>query len=263
MDNHGEEIPSNLDDVIGFIEQLLCDVDGDKWSNLESALGKIDFDNYIDDYENDDDDDDDLFHEEYHNEDCAMSLIYPILDIPSYFSRWISTIDINKAIKKKDFEKIIDKDSDMFLSFNYTKTLESLYGVLGVCHIHGVQDEKLLFGHGNDYDYFSDDNYGRQIGTESSFQEIHDKLKKDTKGAINDNISFFNDLGTSIDKIYSYGFSFSEVDEIYIREICKCLDTKSSIWYFNEFDDESIGKYIKILKKCGFVGDFNTYSINS
>lgn len=263
VDGHGEEVPTNEDEVIGFIEHLLCDVDGDKWSNLESSIGEIDFENYLLDYEHDEQDDDDLWDEMYYNEDGAMSLVNPILEIPSYFSRWILTINLNDAKFMLDFSHIINKNNDLFLSFNYTKTLEYLYGIKHVCHIHGMQGEKLLFGHGKDYDYFSDDNYGMLPGTEDSFQKIHDALKKDTKRALKENKSFFEMLKSSIDKIYSYGFSFSEVDEIYIREICNILDTKTITWYLNDFDDESVrDNYQGIIIKCGFRGSFCTYTIN-
>ncbi|UPK41171.1 hypothetical protein KET34_17815 [Paenibacillus pabuli] len=36
-----------------------------------------------------------------------------------------------------------------------------------------------------------------------------------------------------VDKVYSFGFSFSKVDEIYIQEICKSL-SKDVTWYLNE-----------------------------
>lgn len=178
VDGHGNDVPSCEDEVIGFIEQLLCDVDGEKWSNLESSLGKIDFENYIDDYNYNEEEDDDLWDEMYCNESSAMSLTYPILEIPLYFSQWISTINLNNIICKEDFLSLINKNFDLFLTFNYTKTLEHVYGIENVCHIHGMQGEDLLFGHGNDYDYFSEDNYGGFPGSENSFQSMHDSLKR-------------------------------------------------------------------------------------
>lgn len=263
LDSDGDDVPENKDEEIGFIEYLLSDVDGEKWSDLESSIGEINFGNYMSYYKNDEEHGNDLWHEMYFNEDEAKSLVKPILKIPFYFSEWISTIEIDKVLPKKDFLSLINKESDYFLSFNYTKTLEYLYGIENVCHIHGVQGEKLLFGHGNDYNYFSDGIYGMYPGTEESFQEMHDALKKDTKNALEENRHFFRKL-SSVKKIYSYGFSFSKIDEIYIREICDSLDTRFITWYLNDFDDDKVREnYKNIIKKCGFKGSFNTYHINN
>lgn len=260
-DNHGNEVPTSEDEVVGFIEQLLCDADGDKWSDLETAIGEIDFDNYLPDHEHDEDDDYE-WDEMYFNENCAMALVNPILEIPSYFNDWISTIDVEEANPKKSFLQLIDKRVDLFLSFNYTPTLEMVYGIEDVCHIHGVQGERLLFGHGETYDYFSDDNYGVKPGTEDSFQQMHDQLKKDTYFALKQNLGFFKNLSSTVDRIYSYGFSFSKVDEIYIKEVCKRIDTNGVIWYLNSYDNnETQLNYQSAIRKCGFKGDFDSYNI--
>lgn len=126
-----------------------------------------------------------------------MCLVYPILEIPAYFSEWISTIKVNKfnkVLPKEDFIRLINKENDFFLSFNYTKTLEYLYGAKNVCHIHGVQGRDLIFGHGDNYDYLSNENYGSLPGTEYSFQKMHDSLKKNTQKALEDNQTFLKSL---------------------------------------------------------------------
>lgn len=261
-DGDGKEVADD-NVVVGLIEYILDEVEGEKWSNLESSLGKIEFENYIEDYEHDEEDDDDFFHEAYFNEGSAMLLINPILAIPDYFDKWISTISLENIKQKKDFINLINKNDDLFLSFNYTKTLESVYKIKNVCHIHGVQGEKLFFGHGSDYSYFSDDNYGVNPGTEESFQKMQDALKKDTSKAIESHKDFFDKVeDCTIDKIYSYGFSFGEVDRIYIKEICKKIDTKTVTWYLNAFDKKDVReKYKKVLYECGFEGTVSLYNI--
>ncbi|WP_407936733.1 hypothetical protein [Leptotrichia wadei] len=62
-----------------------------------------------------------------------------------------------------------------------------------------------------------------------------------------------------MDKIYSYGFSYGEVDLIYIKEICKRMDTSDTIWYLNDFDNEKIKEYKKIIKGCGSRGKITTF----
>lgn len=85
---------------------------------------------------------------------------------------------------------------------------------------------------------------------------------KDTIGATKGNRDFFNSISKSVDKIYSFGFSFSKVDEIYITEICGKLPTRNVTWYLNEFDDLAKRRgYQKTIKSCGFIGVFDTYPI--
>ncbi|KAF5067240.1 Bacteriophage abortive infection AbiH [anaerobic digester metagenome] len=198
----------------------------------------------------------------YSTESFAIDLADTLLRIPFYFNQWILTIEINKRTVKNDFLRLINKESDLFLSFNYTKTLEILYGIKNICHIHGVQGKELLFGHGDEYNYYSDEIYGKCPGTEESFQTTHDNLKKDTQAALDSHKDFFEMLKPWVNNIYSYGFSFSKVDEIYIRKICNTLDTKEITWYLNDFDNEiTRDDYKDIIVRCGFEGSFNTYSI--
>jgi hypothetical protein len=260
-DGDGNEAPVREDDEVGFIRQIISDVDGEEWNDLEYSVGTIHFSNYMMDYENDENDDDDFFHEAAFNESWATSLVPAILDMRSYFSDWISAIRI-RAMPKDDFLQLIDANNDLFINFNYTRTLEELYNVRNICHIHGIAGGDLIFGHGRDYSYFSDENYGTMPGTEDSFQKIHDALKKDTEMALTINSSFFKRLDSSITDIYSYGFSFSEVDAIYIENICARIDTMTVVWHLHDYDDVAKREGFKdTIIKCGFKGSFSTYSI--
>lgn len=264
IDNHGNNIPANEDSIVGFIRQILDDTDGSKWSDLELAVGNIDFKTYLPDYKFDEEDEDDEWDEVYFNEDFAINMKNALLDIPLYFEQWIQSITYKNLTPKKRFVKILKKaDNNLFLNFNYTRTLEEVYKVHRVCHIHGVQGRKLLFGHGVKRDYFSDDIYGRVPGTEEYFQSIHDGLRKDTDNAFKHHDKFFCNLNSDIGKIYSYGLSFSEVDRIYIEKICSRIDTRGIIWYLNDFDSRKIREEYKyIIRKCGFKGKFRIYSTN-
>ena len=71
-----------------------------------------------------------------------------------YLQEWAMQIEIGKPAIHKWFLKKIQPD-DLFLNFNYTKTLEALYGLpaKSVCHIHGVHGKgQLMFGDGQDGD---------------------------------------------------------------------------------------------------------------
>lgn len=249
------------DVVVSFLSSIITNAEpkGQKWSDLETSIGFFDLDEYFDGWS---EDEENPYHEVYRNQDLATNLVGAVLKITDYFSDWIDTIEINNILPKPDFEKLIDKVNDLFLTFNYTKTLEELYGVMNVCHIHGEQGGELLFGHGNDKDYY-DENMSRNVGSEDSLQEMQRRLLKNTVDAIKMNQDFFNSISKSVDKIYSYGFSFSEVDKVYIQEICRKLPTANVTWYLNDYDSVvQREEYEKVLKSCGFKGEFDTYHIS-
>lgn len=252
-------------DAVGFIMEVIsrAEPDGENWSNLETSLGHLDLHEYMDNWLDDGDEDDNPYHEVYRNQDLAANLVGAILEITEYFADWIDTIEIIDTQPIARFEKLIDRDKDWFLTFNYTETLEILYGAKNVCHIHGKQGGELLFGHGDDTDY-TEDFMNRHIGSEDSLQAMQEKLRKNTKGAIATSQAFFQDISNVVNEIYSFGFSFSKVDEVYVQEICRRMSTAHVTWFLHERnnnDDES-SKYQAIIRSCGFKGKFETFSVS-
>ena len=74
--------------------------------------------------------------------------------------------------------------------------------------------------------------------------------------------SFFRKICRSkIDKIYSFGFAFADVDLPYIEKICSLIDTRDITWHLNDYDCiQKRKEYQKKLKKCGFQGKFSTFT---
>ncbi|MBY4605832.1 bacteriophage abortive infection AbiH family protein [Bacillus sp. SPARC3] len=236
----------------------------EKWSDIESSLGALDYSLVFDSFDDilDKDGDKDMWKMVYRNEDLAAQLVIPTTKIKNYFSEWIDSLKLNTVPPKKDFEKIIGEE-DLFLTFNYTDTLEVLYNVDedSICHIHGLQNEEIFFGHGNLKDR-TDDHMKDHVGSQDSLSEIDVQLRKDTKRAIELSIDFFEELRVAnISKIYSYGFSFNKVDAVYFKEICDRINTENITWYFNDFDEENIVNYSSYLRDCGFKGNFETFHI--
>lgn len=63
---------------------------------------------------------------------------------------WISTIDVTKTYRKTS--QLSGADDELFLSFNYTKTLVTIYRIPdeNILHIHGcLNKDELIMGHGN------------------------------------------------------------------------------------------------------------------
>lgn len=261
------EILYNETDVLSLLFYLISEAESDneKWSNIEESLGVLSFDNAFDynDEVFDRDGDVDLWKTAYNNEDTASNLVIPTLTIQQLFSKWIDTITLEDVESKVDFLKLLG-ENNIFLNFNYTDTLEEIYEISRqkICYIHGRRDEEIYFGHGSIEDKidFYMSNY---IGSENYLVEIHEQLCKKTEDALNSNIEFFEGLtDIRIKEIYSYGFSFNEIDKIYLKEICFRLNTSEVKWYFNDYDKENHNEYINMLRKCGFKGEFNTFSIN-
>ncbi len=92
----------------------------------------------------------------------------------------------------------------------------------------------------------------KYTGSENALLEIQHALRKNTKKAIENHIDFFDKIPSTIDKIYSFGFSFSKVDEIYIEEICDRLSTDNITWYLNDYDISNHKRHIDRIQSCGF-----------
>lgn len=248
------------DEVVGFLLHIISEAEhsSDKWSDLETSIGLLEFEEFFEGW--DDEEYENEWHEVYRNQDIASNIVESVLKILDYFEEWIDDICLDDVKPKEDMTELIQQN-DKFLSFNYTLTLEEVYGEYNVCHIHGEQGGELLFGHGNNTNYY-ESNMSKHIGSEDSLQIIQERLKKNTESALDINKEFFRNLD-SIDKIYSFGFSFSKVDEIYIKEICKKIKTENITWFLNDFEDvKGREEFIGIIKSCGFNGDFSEFNIS-
>lgn len=214
----------------------------------------------------------------------AIKIQETLGDISGFFFRWVNTIDLSKAEKKLNMEKIIRTYDDLFLTFNYTETLEKVYGVCesNICHIHGKretdkkeQKRKDMVSIGKDYSELI-------IGYEEKLLKLEDfnLLYKDegvksailtaTTGLIKkveQNIfrerTFFDAIEKSdIQNIYSVGLSYSDVDMPYIQEIChrikKSGNMEKCVWHFEEYD--SVARQNEFKNKVSGVGYRGSYS---
>lgn len=255
----------NPSEVLSLLFYIISQAESnwEKWSNIESSLANLDFSEIFDSVFEilDSDGDVDLWKQTKNFEDLASGLEKPITSLPSLFSEWICTINTDAIKVKKDFFNLIG-ENDFFLNFNYTDTLEQIYFVSesNICYIHGTQHEKIYFGHG-DFEDKTDEFMSDYLGAEDYLLNIHEHLRKNTNQALNDNREFFESLTTStIKEIYSFGFSFNEIDKIYLEEICKKVDTSKVTWYFHDYDKSNINQFSNVLFHCGYEGEFSTFS---
>ncbi|MDR6124047.1 hypothetical protein QFZ87_003644 [Bacillus sp. SLBN-46] len=256
------------DEVVSFIMDIISKAEpyGERWSDIETSLGRLDFEEYLDEmsyFLDDDDDDDDMWHRAHRNEDAAEHFYNVTLKTKELFSEWVNSIDISTVLPKKKLQDIIDIDNDVFLTFNYTSLLEDLYGAEDVFHIHGergfqsLPGTELIIGHGESREDFEN----THVGSEWALSKIHQSLKKDTKEIIRKS-RFFFDILPSVKNIYSYGFSFSKVDLAYIKEIINKLNKENVTWYLSDYDyKETREEYKKIIRAFGFKGTLEVFSI--
>lgn len=249
----------NDDEVVGFLLKIITEAEatGEKWSDLENTLGLLDFDECFDDWDYEEDENE--WHEVCRNEQISGDISGSVRMIKEYFKDWIETIDLSNAEINQNFYNLIDHNNDLFLTFNYTETLEYIYGAKNVYHIHGRQGEDLVLGHGNHMDYY-DEHMTRNIGSENYLSELQATLKKDTEVVINKNKSLFKIL-SEVEQIYSYGFSFSDVDMVYIKEICNASQTNNITWYIHDYDSEKFDSFREKIINYGFKGKFNMFKV--
>lgn len=103
----------------------------------------------------------------------------------------------------------------------------------------------------------------KHTGAEDSLQNIQDVLRKNTGDALAVNADFFDNISTCANKIYSFGFSFSEVDQIYVKKVCEDLHTENTVWYLYHRSSDAHKSYQSIIRKCGFKGRFSTFRIDN
>ena len=191
-------------------------------------------------------------------------------DIPHYFSKWIATIDTDvRAIKMRN---IIKKNS-LFLCFNYTDTLEKIYGIPEerVCYIHGKakRGDFLVLGHHDD-SLFQDesipqfqsqeecdlywDNYDEDVRITEAKEIIKSYFKatyKDTKAIIQTNQTFFTSLN-SVDEIFILGHSLSEIDFGYFDEINKNVPSSCN-WHISYHSPKDLEKANKLISTLNLI----------
>lgn len=204
-------------------------------------------------------------------------------DLKKDFHKWVCTLHAPQDYNQK---KLYIDDYARFLSFNYTTFLESHYGIPSsqVNHIHGVKTQQwgsLVVGHAEDNDkifdqwwksrgydrphynkkgkkYFKRDNIYRMYQGDTQYLPEYESItesvesyyydsQKPVEKIISSNVSYFASLH-DVKTIYVWGFSFSKVDQPYIRKIISSNDNPQAIqWYVSIFSEEDKTKALDTL----------------
>lgn len=161
-----------------------------------------------------------------------------------YFTEWIQSISLNDIHQKYE----ISEEDSLYLTFNYTLTLEKVYHIPNnrILHIHGKAEgdfPKLVVGHNMPNkevdEVFTSDN---DIEDEAC-EEVASLVKgwrKDTTGILADNDIFFKNLAHITD-VYVLGHSMNDVDLPYFNKIRQSVEADAN-WHISVFNEEDKNK---------------------
>lgn len=228
-------------------------MDAQFWADFEDRLASLDSDLLIEDASSflvgyGAEDWSDSYHHDYQYEiRQAVEAISTTLRLR--FAEWIRQLPVPWAAEFSGQRVPLDP-SAVFLNFNYTPSLQRLYGVpdVNMLHIHGAAanpTETLVLGHGWEPDPNRDPYRFEQDPTDADMrvvegQGIVDDYFRDTfkptAKVIAKNAAFFAGL-SDVDRIVVMGHSVSEVDHPYFEEIIAGIDVKRVRWKVSYYGD--------------------------
>lgn len=197
-----------------------------------------------------------------------------IENLTEYLKSWIKGINTNIEDYSVKTSSISPNNNDLFINFNYTTTLEDLYGIAEeqIIHIHGCVNsyEDLVLGHSNidRVKYFT--NLCTEM--ENKFNEqsspIYDALANYCDKTFKDVSLYIDDLYkfdySSVNRINVIGHSLGDVDIPYFSRINE-LTTIDTEWYIYYFNVEEITAMSSQLNTIGVTNnsikfiDVNTF----
>lgn len=261
-------IPSRYSDFAKFVKGIDLElyqrmerfypnlsIDG-LWSNFEEALGMPDYKELIEDYEL-------LKKKDMANRDEYLG-VNP-LALSDTLGKWIFALTehISGCLNEKKYQ--LDTNS-LFMSFNYTRTLESLYNIEEnkICYIHevvpkdGISKEMFtgyVFGHDREYSEYDIDTI---LKTKKSINEdLEVKLQNAVKyyqkeiqyPKYND---FFGKIKhPTITDIVTLGHSLAKVDHPYFTQLKN--DYPNAKWHIGYFDQEDKIKKIHYCSELELI----------
>ncbi|WP_342477434.1 AbiH family protein [Paenibacillus sp. FSL H7-0350] len=226
------------------------------WSDFEKHLGSVDEEFILNthDYdlglENDDPITLDMV------EDLAAE------SLKKAFVHWISdTLDKEKNYKiirskmNNSPKSIQFNKDDRFLVFNYTHTLQKIYGISDykIFYVHGEctgdEDDELVVGHGDleritelkeiikgyEKDFNFTQKYRNKIDEHKCLLRYIQRLKKDVESCKMMCNYFYNSFPTAPETITVYGMSLGEVDLPYLKDLRS--KWPNAHWHFSYYSN--------------------------
>lgn len=223
------------------------------WCDFEKALGEYDIDTVINwSWENLFLTEDSLGNQLF-NGNFIDTQLPDIID--EAFTKWVRSISI--PTNPRTEYGFLTKNS-IYLTFNYTDTLEQLYHIpeRQVLHIHGrtSNGEKLIYGHNrtiNPVDYLDDSIEMRENNERLQRLTEMNILCKPVDKIIERYDWFFKGLGF-IEDIHILGHSCNEIDYPYFKKIKESVSTDVK-WHFNPHASDDMIRIEKIIQTLGIT----------
>lgn len=225
------------------------------WCDFENSLGCFDWSQFYEAYNHIDISLDSFKPSEVYGleDELTQEADGHVESIKEFFREWISGIDILVAEPKLSFPQ-----NARFITFNYTSTLQSIYGIGNerIFHVHGRAEtfDDLIFGHGEtmeeepELDENGDSNRTMFTDAEGAAKYPFYALQKPVNDVIEKNTKFFESL-YSISEIAVLGHSLNKIDLPYFTKIAEY--SSQAKWLVYCYDMNKKEDYINALVSCG------------
>lgn len=247
----------------------------ENWFNLEAALGSIDADHITEDasqflmsYGAENWSDSGHHDYQYEIEQSVAAISSELLDL---LQKWIFEVEL-PVVGNPEISFFTFEENSKFLNFNYTQTLEATYGQSPdkILHIHGSvsgEPSDPILGHScnpeeitPEWLSYSDENMDtRVIEGNEILKPCFEETFKPTDRIIETNILWFQALA-SIESIYVFGHSLSEVDSSYFYEICKHINTNNVVWHVSYYSAQELPSHMKFMSALGINSSLVEYN---
>lgn len=277
LEDNDPDMLSRMDEVLG-----LCT--DEWWNEFETNLGEVSAvrfftENVASENEPDIMSEDfrsgELDNARYEIEDRLGGLI---ADLKAEFQLWASQLppgDDGEVV-------LVNSKEAFFLTFNYSLTLEKLYGIRPeiILHIHGsaLDKDSIVVGHGRSYSVIRDelddplpeppddvpteeyekwfqevaaanaDDYSTQQAKDAAASALY-SIHKDVAGIIAHNTAFFQSL-KDVERIHIYGLSFADTDLPYLDAIFGSVNLSNvdvEISWFSDKDKNRIEDFLSTV----------------
>jgi hypothetical protein len=222
---------------------------------IENNLGSYDWESFFDCF-NDIDHNDESFREsmlQRHKDEMSFQANDLVEGVRECFREWVESIDVDDCERKIDF-----LSTDVFMTFNYTSTLQKVYGIRDdrIFHIHGNADayDELVFGHNVEIteraEFDEEGNSLRTAFSDSEGAALYplSAFKKPVTSIIDNNEGYFSSLNDVVE-IIVIGHSLNDIDLPYFEAIAR--NASKAFWKVTYHNSSELKWFEIQLEKVG------------
>lgn len=263
--------PEEYHNIMCFFEKYFTREDARNWNELETMLSYTrDIEEMLDKAIASSEPDIDkasYWNDIQYNASVSENELCALMD---GLDRWIDSISASNVSPKSTIQFV---SSDTFLNFNYTDSLQKLYGVEDkqIFHIHGSASTNKILGHNEPYDEFPLTNISLtpkdiEYGLEEDWRieeakEILNRIPaiffKDSASIIQVHHNFFEKL-KAYDHILFMGWSLGKQDEIYMDAIMPCIANETAICVVG-YSTNALEVYKEYFERRGYSKNRASY----